>query len=100
MLDVHYAPAKPLRMTADVGATLARESRRCAVMSFNAAPANVTTSLWLQAPSDPRGYAHHLYANLRRLDASGCETIVVETVPGGAEWAGVRDRLARAARSN
>jgi len=67
-------------------------------MSFSAAPANAGTSLWLQAPADPGGYAHRLYANLRRLDASDCEAIVVESVPDGAEWAGVRDRLARAAR--
>ncbi len=97
-LEAHYAPVKPLRMTTDVDAALRGEGRRCAVMSFSAAPANAGTSLWLQAPADPGGYAHRLYANLRRLDASDCEAIVVESVPDGAEWAGVRDRLARAAR--
>ena len=32
-----------------------------------------------------------------RFDDAGCDVIVVERVPAGDEWAGVRDRLARAA---
>lgn len=97
MLEAHYAPAKPLRMVADAAAALARAAGRCAVMSFGAAPPNAGTPLWIQASPDPGAYAHALYANLRRLDASDCDAILVETVPHGPAWAGVRDRLARAA---
>lgn len=46
-------------------------------------------------PPDPEAYARALYAELRRADEEGAETIVVESVPQSAEWEGIRDRLAR-----
>jgi len=49
-------------------------------------------------PPDAAGYARRLYAELHALDAAGCDVALVERPPDGAEWAGVRDRLARAAR--
>ena len=52
---------------------------------------------WQQAPSDPVGYAHELYAALRQLDDSGCDLIIVESPPDTPAWAAVRDRLQRAA---
>ena len=51
----------------------------------------------IQAPQDASGYGHDLYANLRRLDASGAARIVVEAPPESPEWEAVNDRLARAA---
>jgi L-threonylcarbamoyladenylate synthase len=51
---------------------------------------------WLAAPADPAGYAHDLYANLRALDGSDADAILVEAVPASPEWLAVRDRLARA----
>jgi L-threonylcarbamoyladenylate synthase len=66
------------------------------VLSFRAPPAGDASVAWIEAPSDPSRYAHELYANLRALDASGCEEILVEEPPATAEWTGVRDRLARA----
>ena len=42
-------------------------------------------------------YAHDLYANLRTLDAAGCDALLVEQLPPGPEWAAVNDRLMRAA---
>jgi L-threonylcarbamoyladenylate synthase len=50
-----------------------------------------------EMPADPRGYAATLYETLHRLDREGYEWIVVERPPAGPEWAGVRDRLQRAA---
>jgi L-threonylcarbamoyladenylate synthase len=47
-------------------------------------------------PREPLGYAQRLYAALRELDGAGCESILVEAPPDTPEWAGVRDRLARA----
>ena len=35
-------------------------------------------------------------ASIRELDDAGCEAILVEAPPETPEWAGVRDRLARA----
>jgi L-threonylcarbamoyladenylate synthase len=49
-------------------------------------------------PADPAGYAARLYSALHELDAAGCALILADAVPEGPEWAGVRDRLARAAR--
>jgi L-threonylcarbamoyladenylate synthase len=52
--------------------------------------------MWIRASADPQRYARDLYSNLRALDASGCDEILVEEPPASAEWAAVRDRLARA----
>ena len=52
--------------------------------------------MWIAAPSDPAGYAHDLYANLRALDAADADAILIEAVPDEAPWLAVRDRLARA----
>jgi L-threonylcarbamoyladenylate synthase len=66
-----------------------------------------TASLWwkvepdcrrsIQMPSDPVAYARRLYEVLHTLDSEGWDLIAIEPVPDGDEWAGVRDRLARAA---
>ncbi len=52
---------------------------------------------WVAAPRDAAGYAHALYASLRRLDEAGCDTIIVEQPPQTPEWAAINDRLARGA---
>jgi L-threonylcarbamoyladenylate synthase len=48
-------------------------------------------------PSDARAYAAVLYETLHRLDAEQRDWIAVELPPDTAEWAGVLDRLRRAA---
>jgi L-threonylcarbamoyladenylate synthase len=50
-----------------------------------------------QMPSDPRGYAAVLYATLHGVDTEGFDWISVEPPPDTPEWAGVLDRLRRAA---
>lgn len=50
-----------------------------------------------EMPSDPREYAAKLYETLHRLDREGFDWIAVEMPPDTAEWAGIRDRLRRAA---
>jgi len=50
-----------------------------------------------EMPADPREYAAALYDTLHRLDAAGLDWIAVENPPDKPEWAGVRDRLRRAA---
>lgn len=47
-------------------------------------------------PADPDAYAHRLYAALHQLDDAGCTLLLVERVPDGERWTGVRDRLQRA----
>jgi L-threonylcarbamoyladenylate synthase len=51
-----------------------------------------------EMPADPVAYAATLYETLHRLDAAQLAGIAVEQPPDTPEWAGVRDRLRRAAR--
>lgn len=87
----HYAPTTPLRLVQ----TLAHASHRDAVLAFTAKPAH-HEGVWIQAPMDPRVYAHHLYDWLHRLDAAGAHTIYVCQVPQSPEWDAIADRLSRA----
>ena len=50
-----------------------------------------------EMPADPRAYAAVLYETLHRLDGEGLDWIAVELPPDTPEWAGVLDRLKRAA---
>jgi L-threonylcarbamoyladenylate synthase len=50
-----------------------------------------------EMPADPQEYAAVLYQTLHRLDADGLDWIAMEEPPGTPEWAGVLDRLRRAA---
>jgi L-threonylcarbamoyladenylate synthase len=51
-----------------------------------------------EMPSEPAAYAAILYAALHRLDAEGLDWIAVERPPDAPAWAGVLDRLTRAAK--
>jgi L-threonylcarbamoyladenylate synthase len=48
-------------------------------------------------PASPHDYAAALYATLHRLDGEHLDWIAVETPPDEPAWAGIRDRLRRAA---
>jgi L-threonylcarbamoyladenylate synthase len=76
----HYRPVTPLRLGEPPG-----EGR----------------GAWLrmghEMPRDPLAYAAALYETLHRLDGQGLDWIAVEPPPETPEWAGVRDRLRRAA---
>jgi len=50
-----------------------------------------------EMPADAAAYAAVLYDTLHRLDAEGFDWIAVEKPPETPEWAGVLDRLRRAA---
>ncbi len=79
----HYRPRTPLVLL-DAG---------------DSAPAG--RGQWLrlgrEMPAAPAAYAAALYAELHRLDAQGLDWIAVERPPDTPEWAGVLDRLKRAA---
>jgi L-threonylcarbamoyladenylate synthase len=51
-----------------------------------------------EMPADPREYAAALYETLHRLDERRPDWIAVERPPDTPEWAGVLDRLRRAAQ--
>ena len=84
----HYSPRAPLRLghpdrpegTAYLWWAVDREAQYSVRM-----------------PNDPDRYASMLYDTLHRADVLGVGEIVVEPVPLGADWDGIRDRLARAA---
>ncbi len=103
MLDRHYSPQAQLRlyppprreeMRRDAAEAAAR-GRRVGALLLHPLDAPVEPSL--RMPADPDGYARRLYAALHELDEAGCELIVADAVPGDPEWAGIRDRLRRAA---
>jgi L-threonylcarbamoyladenylate synthase len=99
-LAAHYAPRTPLAMVerGDLARRLEAElaaGRRVAVLARGAALSIPVAAR--VAPGDAAGYAHDLYANLRLLDTSGADLILVEAPPADAAWEAVRDRLARAA---
>jgi L-threonylcarbamoyladenylate synthase len=48
-------------------------------------------------PHDAEAFARAIYAELHRCDAAGAGLIVVEQPPATPEWAGIADRLRRAA---
>ena len=101
-LAAHYAPATPLLvmesdLLLELAATLARQGKRVAVLARSALQPLFAGITWIAAPPGAAAYAHDLYANLRTLDAAGCDAILVEQLPQRPEWAAVNDRLGRAA---
>jgi L-threonylcarbamoyladenylate synthase len=97
-LDAHYAPHRLLRLVpaAHWESTLRVGSGRRSVLAFGDHPRGDASALWIKAPGDPARYGHDLYANLRALDASGCDEILVEEPPASEDWTAIRDRLTRA----
>lgn len=101
-LAAHYAPRTPLMLmegdlAVELAASLARQGKRVAVLAFSERRPLAAGIEWVAAPRDADGYAHSLYATLHRLDATGCDAIIVEQPPQRPEWAAINDRLTRAA---
>jgi L-threonylcarbamoyladenylate synthase len=103
MLDRHYAPRGEVRLFAPAAREAAfakavwaaSDDRTVGVIAF--APASASGAEVVVMPADAGPYAARLYAALHALDAAGCEVIWIEQVPDTPEWAGIRDRLRRAA---
>ncbi|HYW11230.1 MAG TPA: Sua5 family C-terminal domain-containing protein, partial [Longimicrobium sp.] len=53
----------------------------------------------IRMPENPAEYAAALYGTLHDLDDRGYALVWVEQPPATSAWAGVRDRLRRAATS-
>ena len=51
----------------------------------------------IDLPADPHAYAAALYAELHKADTEDWNWIAVEKPPGKPEWAGILDRLQKAA---
>ena len=97
-LQSHYAPRHPLRVIAsrEWHLRMRGKSTGRGVMAFRPRPTGDASAIWIEAPVDPGRYGHDLYANLRTLDSSARDEILVEEPPASAEWTAIRDRLNRA----
>ena len=95
-LERHYAPKTPARLvpTHELDQEIARLKDKVAVLAFSRPDERV--DYWLRMPREPQAYAQKLYAALRELDSTRCESILIEAPPEAPAWAGVRDRLERA----
>ena len=102
-LKAHYAPSTPLALCApemiakQVSSWLSSHEGRLAVITrhrLDSVPDRVVEVLMVD---DAGVFAHELYAKLRKLDELGVASALIEQVPDDADWAGVRDRLMRAA---
>ena len=93
-LESHYAPTTPVRL---VDAAMLDEAPADVVVWSHSKPAPTGRAGWERAPDDAASYARRVYAVLRDLDLRGATAIWIERPPATAEWAGVNDRLGRAA---
>ena len=93
-LPAHYAPRTPLTLL-DAPALRQRRGEDGALLLTHSL--TVDAACGMRLPGDATGYARALYAALRELDARGARVILAERVPDTPVWAGVRDRLTRAA---
>ncbi len=107
-LDSHYAPRATVRLMTlaalqaalarlDDGVGLAIPSPAFAIYSRTAFARLPRQVLYRKMPDDAVSTAQQLFAALRDFDAQGVKGIWVESLPDGADWDGVRDRLSRAA---
>lgn len=87
----HYSPATPLLLVE--GGALPERGR--GVYLWREQPAAAAESIPM--PQAAGSYASVLYEVLHREDARGWDWIAVEMPPENVEWAGIMDRLQRAA---
>ncbi len=101
----HYSPRARLVVAswadeaglARVVADARDDPARVWIIAHSAIPMSGRFPNVMLIPGDPEAYARALYGELHRCDQAGAELIVVEAVPEDPEWAGIADRLNRAA---
>lgn len=71
--------------------------RICHVIAHTRIPSGEPFAGVSVIPHDAEAFARALYAELHRCDEAGVKAIVVEAPPDLPEWAGITDRLRRAA---
>jgi L-threonylcarbamoyladenylate synthase len=105
LLAKHYSPKARLvilnwRDEADLRtqlSTFAFQPSTSFIIAHTTIPAGENFGGVSVIPHDAEAFARALYAELHRCDAAGAELIVVESPPDLPEWAGIADRLRRAA---
>jgi len=88
--------ARALQTALDV---LGPEGNGIAIWSRAALRSDSRRVLRRRMPDDPSEAARQLFAVLHEFDAAGVRLIWIEPPPEGPEWAGIHDRLRRAAAS-
>ncbi len=105
MLAKHYSPRAELvvlewRDEADLLARLSARGRGLAdvhVLAHTQIPLGGKFTHVSVIPHDAEAFARAFYGELHRCDDQGAGLIVVEALPDLPEWAGITDRLRRAA---
>jgi len=105
MLKKHYSPLARLvllnwRDEADLQRQLAAlklDPAGCHVIAHAQIPAPEGFARVCLIPHDAEAFARALYAELHQCDELGAKSIVVELPPETPAWAGITDRLRRAA---
>jgi L-threonylcarbamoyladenylate synthase len=101
----HYAPrarlvlADTLDEAARIAYGLAGVGARVGFVTYETRATSLAEPrvLLRTLPSDPAGYARHLYGTLHSLDDASVDVVVVHRVPNDEAWLAVADRLKRAA---
>ncbi len=101
----HYAPKAKLRVLrwhdlVDLRSQLAQlkiEPRTTWIVAYDRIPAGEGFAGVSVMPHDAEAFARALYAEWHRCDEVGAGCIVMEAPPHSGEWAGIADRLKRAA---
>jgi len=104
-LKKHYSPKAKLVVATwpdDAGLKSLLAARRislatCHVIAHARIPSPETFARVCVIPHDAEAFARAIYAELHHCDEAGAQTIVVEAPPDTPEWAGIADRLSRAA---
>jgi L-threonylcarbamoyladenylate synthase len=105
MLAKHYSPKATLlvlnwRDDADLKSQIANRKSRtqdCHVVAHTHIPSGDTLAGVSVIPHDAEAFARAIYAELHRCDETGAKCLIVEAPPDLPEWAGIADRLRRAA---
>ena len=98
-LPRHYTPRAKLVVCGDLAAALGQADEATHVIAREPAPATWPSELWHRLPDAAPDFARGFYDTLHRCDRLGAETILVQALPDGDEWAALRDRLNRATAS-
>ena len=104
-LKKHYSPKARLMVAAwkndaDLAAQIGNGQWAISdvhVIAHTIIPVGLAAANVSVIPHDAEAFARALYAELHRCDAAGAHLIVVEAPPALPEWAGIADRLKRAA---
>jgi L-threonylcarbamoyladenylate synthase len=105
MADRHYAPRADVWLfdpaqQPEIAAALAQRGDGAGTVTalLRTTTLGLPDRTQVRMPDDPAAYARALYAALHTADAAGASLIVIERPPADDRWAGLRDRLTRAAR--